>query len=571
MNAQSPLATITRDFAFMIPVDASTVVQVGPGIADLTTVYKRINPNCRYVAITNGVDAQSWNDAGADEVVEADWNSDIPGPVDFPEGSVDCVVFFGALERFANPWDALVEATRWLKPDGQIVLSVPNVQHWANLLALVSGKWLYNDQGGFPENQLRFFSIETLQATLVRADLQLQEARGHGPESQDWQNVQQLIQPLLNAMKIQPQDFAARSRAQLYFVRGTKKDAAPPTKMMIQTIMAAPLGCDHVRVHQPNTFLNGIPGVRTLATQPKQGTGQVQLLQPQPGEHKVMIWQRSFLTNPRDIPTLKNFIQQGYLLVAEMDDDPGRWREYDDMFNFRVCHAVQTSTETLAEFFRPHNPNVGIFANQLAMLPPPRPAPSPDEPLTIFFGALNREEDWEPLMPALNRVLTKFRDKVRVEVIHDQQFFDSLQIPNKQFSSFCPFEQYLQILGRSHIALLPLRETRFNSMKSDLKFLECAGHGVAVLASPVVYARSLRDGETGLLFENETEFEENLASLIENAELRQNLTNNAYEYVRDNRLLSQHFRKRYDWYLELVNDLPRLNEELRQRVPEIFT
>ncbi len=50
------------------------------------------------------------------------------------------------------------------------------------------------------------------------------------------------------------------------------------------------------------------------------------------------------------------------------------------------------------------------------------------------------------------------------------------------------------------IALLPLNFNRFNSMKSDLKFIECAGHGVTVLASPTVYENSIIEGRTGLIY-----------------------------------------------------------------------
>jgi hypothetical protein len=44
----------------------------------------------------------------------------------------------------------------------------------------------------------------------------------------------------------------------------------------------------------------------------------------------------------------------------------------------------------------------------------------------------------------------------------------------------------------------------------------------------------------------------------------------AYEWVRDNRLLSQHYRRRYEWYLRMRELLPQLNEELRERAPEVF-
>jgi glycosyltransferase involved in cell wall biosynthesis len=107
-------------------------------------------------------------------------------------------------------------------------------------------------------------------------------------------------------------------------------------------------------------------------------------------------------------------------------------------------------------------------------------------------------------------------------------------------------------------------------MKSDLKFLECAGHGVAVLASPTVYDRSLVDGTTGLLYRSVEEFELKLRQAIANSEFRRTLAANAYEWVKHNRLLSQHYRQRYEWYLEMRDRLPELNAALRDRVPQLF-
>jgi glycosyltransferase involved in cell wall biosynthesis len=107
-------------------------------------------------------------------------------------------------------------------------------------------------------------------------------------------------------------------------------------------------------------------------------------------------------------------------------------------------------------------------------------------------------------------------------------------------------------------------------MKSDLKFVECAGHGVAVLASPTVYERSLVDGETGFIYRSVEEFEAKLLELISNTQLRRKLVANAYEWVKQNRMLSQHYRERREWYLEMRDRLPELNEALRDRVPQLF-
>jgi spore maturation protein CgeB len=107
-------------------------------------------------------------------------------------------------------------------------------------------------------------------------------------------------------------------------------------------------------------------------------------------------------------------------------------------------------------------------------------------------------------------------------------------------------------------------------MKSDLKFIECAGHGVTVLASPTVYEKPIIDGETGLIYRSVEDFQQKLEELIINRQFRQTLANNAYEWVSHNRLLSQHYRKRHDWYCEMRDRLPELNQQLRDRFPELF-
>jgi len=63
--------------------------------------------------------------------------------------------------------------------------------------------------------------------------------------------------------------------------------------------------------------------------------------------------------------------------------------------------------------------------------------------ITLFFGALNRECDWAPLVPVLNDVAETTGDRLRFHVVHDQAFFDSLSTPHKQFTPTCDYETYL--------------------------------------------------------------------------------------------------------------------------------
>lgn len=145
------------------------------------------------------------------------------------------------------------------------------------------------------------------------------------------------------------------------------------------------------------------------------------------------------------------------------------------------------------------NPNVAVFPNQIAILPP-LPVTPQTETVTLFFGALNREEDWQDIMPEINRITAYYGKKLNLNVVHVRQFYDSLQAPSKRFTEFCPYETYKQLLSAADIAILPLQPNRFNSMKSDLKFLECAAHGTVALASPVVYDKTILVGPTRRFF-----------------------------------------------------------------------
>jgi spore maturation protein CgeB len=73
-----------------------------------------------------------------------------------------------------------------------------------------------------------------------------------------------------------------------------------------------------------------------------------------------------------------------------------------------------------------------------------------------------------------------------------------------------------------------------------------------------VYAASIVEGETGLVYHSAEEFATKLHELIINRELRCRIATQAYKWVKENRLLSQHVHQRRDWYLQMCNRMPEL-------------
>ena len=556
---------VNPDLLRVIPPNARTVLEIGCGTGAMADQYQRMNPKVRYVGVEMNPEAAEIARGRLDRVVVGDVASLSDEEIGLEPGSCDVLVFGDVLEHMIDPWSVLKRLATLLGEGGQAVACIPNVQHWSVILELLRGRFEYQAEGLMDRTHMRFFAAEGLNPLFEGAGLRIFDVQPRAWPSADADLFERAMAPAVRALGLDPVAFGLRTRALQYVVRAASA-ASPPRRMAIKTLIAEPLVCARVRVLEPDLFLGTIPGVRTVAA-----TDANHLNHTLSGEETVLIRQRNVILDGEPLAGQASLVKMGWLTVAEFDDDPEHFPVVAENrhLTFSACHAVQTSTEALADVIRPHNPNVRVFANQVALLPSLRAARE-GGPLTLFFGALNRETDWADLVEPLNRVLAERGDSVRIRIVHDSAFYDAIETEQKEYEPFCAYDRYVEILRSADVAILPLKPTRFNLCKSDLKFIECAAHGVAAMASPTVYGATVRDGETGILFDSPEQFEAGLNRLIDDAALRRSIVEQAHRYVADERMLATHYRERYEWYSELRDRLPELTQELRERVPEMF-
>lgn len=103
-----------------------------------------------------------------------------------PRWYYDCIVFGDVVEHLVDPEPMLEALKRCLAPGGQMLFSVPNVQHWSVIEMLLNGQWTYSP-GLVSFSHLRFYTRSSFRALLKRVGLsrKLVDAIrvGHMPET----------------------------------------------------------------------------------------------------------------------------------------------------------------------------------------------------------------------------------------------------------------------------------------------------------------------------------------------------------------------------------------------------
>ncbi len=545
---------VNTDILKLIPPDAGIVLEIGCGTGMLCEAFKRINPDVKWYGVEPDIKAadeasrrMAWAASLRVEELEFDfWSKEL----------ADVLILGDVLEHLEDPWYQLKRLSVFVKDNGQVLSSIPNASHFTSIVSLLQGQWPYADEGLFDRTHLRWFTLNSIRELFAQAGLQIFETRGRCFGNEHHGQFMQLVQSFGGWLGIDLKRLDRESRVLQFVVRAVKTvDFSPKIEPIHIHAILGEGCCARPRILEPMAMIETIPGVRCT------------IGDHVPDRPTITIQQR-FRNCSIDLQ--KSLINCGSIIVYEIDDDPYSLQGIPetDFMALKAVHAVQCSTEPLAEVCRQWNPNVAVFQNMVAELPPPRVYEQSDI-VKIFFGCQNRESDWAPIMDALNRVLSECY-YTEIHVVHDQVFFNAINLPGsrKTFSPWLDYPEYRRMLRSCDIALLPLEPTRFNACKSDIGFIEAASEGATVLASQTAYQIQGIPG-TCEIYKDPKHFEQILRWLIDVPDGRINDANINYNYVKNHRLLSGHYRDRLCWYQDLLARKAELDRSLIERVPEL--
>jgi SAM-dependent methyltransferase len=147
------------DIAPLLPESTGKVLEIGCGDG-ATLAWLRATNQCKYtIGIEYFPQAAEKARVSCDEL--------FLGPVEdhifqFSNDSFDLVLCLDVLEHLQDPWTALTEIQRVLRPGGILICSLPNIRHTSVILPLIfKNQWQYKESGIMDATHLRFFTTKS--------------------------------------------------------------------------------------------------------------------------------------------------------------------------------------------------------------------------------------------------------------------------------------------------------------------------------------------------------------------------------------------------------------------------
>lgn len=282
--------------------------------------------------------------------------------------------------------------------------------------------------------------------------------------------------------------------------------------------------------------------------------------------------------DPDLLPLMRARKQRKQITVYEVNDDVAAIPSWNSVYAYfkvpqnvmlhhRMAKTAEANQYSATELFRLYGylTDIGaVFTNQFLRPMGKAPRPASAQVVIGWGGSDGHLEDMKAVAPALIQFL-KERPHVVLSLMCSPTIAREFQaVPEAQKRVRLPgtIEAYYAFVETLDIGIAPLQDAGFNRSRSDVKFLEYAGSGVAPVVQRLVpYLESVQDGVTGRFFGSAAELVQVLGQLVDQPAERHRIATEAQAYVARDRQLKDHVGVRVQFYRELLR---AIGSEARQ-------
>ena len=241
-----------------------------------------------------------------------------------------------------------------------------------------------------------------------------------------------------------------------------------------------------------------------------------------------------------------------------------RYRSLQDIL--KMFNMITTTGNYIKNVYGEYNPNISILPNSIDFnLFQPFPKKDNKQVRIGWTPSDSHYSEIWMVKRVMRRLFKKYGNKIKFVVLGSlfelDKEFNGDEMERSAFIGLDTYPLKLAALDLD-IGICPLDDNEFNRAKSPLKWSEYSAMKIPSVVSRLEAYACVDDGVTGLVAGTEDEFYEKLCELVESKELRNKITQNAYDKNYQDYNLDKNAMLWVDAYEQAMEnvDLPEMQE-----------
>lgn len=159
-------------FLKFLPPNMARVLEFGCSAGMVGKTYKENNTETVWHGVEINSDAAKYAKENLDDAWLLNANRLEPNS-EMLKAPYDMIVYGDVIEHLNYPMESIKQHLKLLKPGGELLACIPNIQHWTIMKELLDGNWTYRNSGLLDNTHLRFFTRKSIWKMLNDLKLEL--------------------------------------------------------------------------------------------------------------------------------------------------------------------------------------------------------------------------------------------------------------------------------------------------------------------------------------------------------------------------------------------------------------